>query len=102
MTLEPWAKAQVERLIAPFGERWAHVQAVARQAGRVATVLSAEDGDVLVAAAFLHDVGYAPSLNRLGSVRSMAPTSFVTMARSGWPALSPITPGRASRLRSAA
>ena len=66
MTLEPWAKAQVERLIAPLGERWAHVQAVARQAGHVATVLSAEDGEVLVAAAFLHDVGYAPSLNRLG------------------------------------
>jgi HD superfamily phosphodiesterase len=29
------------------------------KAGRVAAVLSAEDGDVLVAAAFLHDVGYA-------------------------------------------
>jgi HD superfamily phosphodiesterase len=66
MTLEPWAKAQVERLIAPLGSRWAHVQAVARQARRVAEVLSAEDGDVLIAAAFLHDVGYAPSLNRLG------------------------------------
>jgi hypothetical protein len=66
MTLEPWAKAQVERLIAPLGNRWAHVQAAARQAGRVAAVLPAEDGDVLVAAAFLHDVGYAASLNRLG------------------------------------
>jgi hypothetical protein len=66
MTLEPWAKAQVERLIAPLGDRWAHVQAVARQARRVAEVLSVEDGDVLIAAAFLHDVGYAPSLNRLG------------------------------------
>jgi hypothetical protein len=66
MTLEPWAKAQVERLIAPLGNRWAHVQAVARQARWVAEGLSAEDGDVLVAAAFLHDVGYAPSLNRLG------------------------------------
>ena len=66
MTLEPWAKAQVERLIAPLGNRWAHVQAVARQAAQVAAVLSAEDGDVLIAAAFLHDVGYAPLLNRLG------------------------------------
>jgi putative nucleotidyltransferase with HDIG domain len=66
MTLEPWAKAQVERLIAPLGDRWAHVQAVARQAAQVAEVLSAEDGDVLIAAAFLHDIGYAPSLNRLG------------------------------------
>jgi hypothetical protein len=51
--------------MAPLGDRWLHTQAVARQAGRVAVVLSAEDGDVLVAAAFLHDVGYAPSLNRL-------------------------------------
>jgi putative nucleotidyltransferase with HDIG domain len=66
MTLEPWAKAQVERLIAPLGNRWAHVQAVARQAGRMAAVLSREDRDVLVAAAYLHDIGYAPSLNRLG------------------------------------
>jgi hypothetical protein len=66
MTLEPWAKTQVERLIAPLGNRWTHIQAVARQAARVTAVLSAEDGDVLVAAAFLHDVGYAPSLNRLG------------------------------------
>jgi hypothetical protein len=66
MTLEPWATAQAERLIAPLGNRWAHVQAVARQAGRVAASFSPEDGDALVAAAFLHDVGYAPSLNRLG------------------------------------
>jgi len=66
MTLEPWAKSQAERLIAPLGNRWAHVQAVAHQAGRVAAVLSAEDGDMLVAAAFVHDVGYAPSLNQLG------------------------------------
>jgi putative nucleotidyltransferase with HDIG domain len=66
MTLEPWAKVQVEWLMAPLGNRWAHVQAVARQAGQLAAVLSAEDGDVLVAAALLHDIGYAPSLNRLG------------------------------------
>jgi hypothetical protein len=66
MTLEPWATAQAERLIGPLGDRWAHVQAVARQAGRVAAAFSPEDGDVLVAAALLHDIGYAPSLNRLG------------------------------------
>jgi hypothetical protein len=66
MTLEPWAKSQAERLMAPLGDRWVHVQAVARAARRVATVLPAEERDLLVAAAFLHDVGYAPSLNRLG------------------------------------
>jgi hypothetical protein len=66
MTLQPWAKAQAERLIAPLGDRWLHVQAVADKARRVAAVLPAEDADLLVAAAFLHDVGYAPSLHRLG------------------------------------
>ena len=34
--------------------------------GRVAASFSLEDCELLVAAAFLHDVGYAPSLNRLG------------------------------------
>jgi HD domain len=66
MTLEAWAKAQAERLIAPLGDRWTHVQAVADKARRVAAVLPADEADLLVAAAFLHDVGYAPSLDRLG------------------------------------
>jgi hypothetical protein len=65
MTLEPWSTEQAERLIAPLGNRWVPVQAFARQAGRVAASFSAA-GDVLVAAAFLHDVGCASSLNRLG------------------------------------
>jgi hypothetical protein len=66
MTLEPWATAQAEQLIAPLGDRWTHVQAVADKARGVAVALSAEDADLLVAAALLHDVGYAPLLNRLG------------------------------------
>jgi hypothetical protein len=66
MTLEPWATAQAEALIAPLGDRWTHVQAVADKARGLAAVLSAEDTDLLVAAALVHDVGYAPSLNRLG------------------------------------
>jgi HD superfamily phosphodiesterase len=66
MTLELWATAQAERLIAPLGDRWTHVQAVADRARGLASVLSAADADLLVAAALLHDVGYAPSLNRLG------------------------------------
>ena len=66
MTLELWATAQAERLIGALGDRWTHVQAVADKARGLAAVLSAEDADLLVAAALLHDVGYAPSLNRLG------------------------------------
>jgi hypothetical protein len=34
------------------------------KASRVAAILPAEDGDVLITAAFLYDVGYSPSLNR--------------------------------------
>jgi hypothetical protein len=66
MTVETWATAQAERLIAPLGDRWTHVQAVADKARGLAAVLSAEDTDLLVAAALVHDVGYAPSLHRLG------------------------------------
>jgi hypothetical protein len=66
MILEPWATAQAEQLIAPLGDRWTHVQAVADKARSVAVILSAQDADLLVAAALLHDVGYAPLLNRLG------------------------------------
>jgi hypothetical protein len=66
MALEPWAKSQAEDLMAPLGDRWLHVQAVAGEARSVGLVLAGEDRKVLVAAAYLHDIGYAPSLNRLG------------------------------------
>jgi hypothetical protein len=69
MALEPWAKSQAEDLMAPLGDRWRHVQAVAGEARRVGLALADladEDRDLLVAAAYLHDIGYAPSLNRLG------------------------------------
>jgi len=41
-------KAQAERLIAPLGDRWTHVQAVANKARSLAAVLAAEDADLLV------------------------------------------------------
>jgi hypothetical protein len=66
MALERWAKSQAEDLMAPLGDRWRHVQAVADQARRVDLDLADEDRDALVAAAYLHDIGYAPSLHRLG------------------------------------
>ena len=45
--------------------RWAHVQGVARQAGRVAAGL-AEPGSALIAAAWLHDIGYAAAAKDTG------------------------------------
>jgi hypothetical protein len=62
MTLTGWAADYAEELLAPLGDRWAHVQGVVRQAERVAAILPAEEREVLVAAAYLHDLGYAPAL----------------------------------------
>lgn len=59
-----WAWGQAERYLArALPGRWAHVQGVARLAARVGRVLLPDDEqDLLVAAALLHDVGYAAPL----------------------------------------
>jgi hypothetical protein len=49
----------------PRRRRWAHVQGVAERARRLAPVLGA-DPDLLEAAAWLHDIGYAPGLVATG------------------------------------
>jgi hypothetical protein len=49
----------------PRRRRWAHVQGVAERARRLAPVLGA-DPDLLEAAAWLHDIGYAPGLATTG------------------------------------
>ena len=47
--------------------RWGHVKAVAAKAQHLASLLKSDrDRDVLVAAALLHDVGYASSLAESG------------------------------------
>jgi hypothetical protein len=64
--LPSWAEQQAAALLADLGDRWRHVQAVAAQARQVSAAVAPEDRPYLVAAAWLHDVGYAPPLNRLG------------------------------------
>ena len=49
----------------PLPRRWAHVQGVAARARSLAPVLGA-DADLLQAAAWLHDIGYAPALSLTG------------------------------------
>jgi putative nucleotidyltransferase with HDIG domain len=57
-----WAEEAARvHLEAALPRRWVHVQEVARRAGRLAARLEA-DGELLNAAAWLHDVGYAPDL----------------------------------------
>jgi hypothetical protein len=53
-------------VLAPLGDRWRHVQAVSGRAAEIAMVVPAADRTVLVAAAWLHDIGYAPAARASG------------------------------------
>jgi hypothetical protein len=60
--LPAWAEEHAAKLLADCGPRWQHVRGVARQAQRVSQALDEIDRPYLVAAAWLHDIGYAPTL----------------------------------------
>lgn len=53
-------------LLSPLGNRWLHVQGVVQRAYSMRTLFEEEDQRYLIAAAYLHDIGYAPSLNKTG------------------------------------
>jgi hypothetical protein len=74
------------------------VQGVVRQAQEVSAILPAEEREVLVAAAHLHDLGYAPALVETGFHALRAPATFLPSAMSGWRAWLPFTPALGVRL----
>jgi hypothetical protein len=60
--LPAWAQEIAQRVLAnALPRRWAHTQGVAAQARTVGPVLD-WDTDLIEAAAWLHDIGYAPGL----------------------------------------
>ncbi len=60
--LASWAEGLAQALLQDsLPRRWAHVQGVAARARGLIPVLGA-DADLLEAAAWLHDIGYAPGL----------------------------------------
>ncbi|MFC8269657.1 HD domain-containing protein [Streptomyces cinereoruber] len=64
--IEEWATRVAEaELSSTLPRRWAHTQGVAKRAVEVSQVLG-QDAGLLVAAATLHDVGYAPRLAKTG------------------------------------
>ena len=69
-TLASWAEQLAQALLPePLPRRWAHVQGVAARARGLAPVLGA-DADLLEAAAWLHDIGYATTgLHQLDGAR---------------------------------
>ncbi|HET8658240.1 MAG TPA: HD domain-containing protein [Micromonosporaceae bacterium] len=61
-----WARDLTRRLLAaPLPRRWAHSQGVGRKAESIAHFVG-EDAEILVCAAWLHDVGYASALVTTG------------------------------------
>lgn len=61
-----WARELAGLLLAePLPGRWAHTQGVASTARRLASILG-EDAELIEAAAWLHDIGYAPNIARVG------------------------------------
>jgi hypothetical protein len=61
-----WAEATARRLLKQsLPRRWAHTQGVAAAARALAPVLG-RDTDLLTAAAWLHDIGYAPAVTGTG------------------------------------
>lgn len=60
--MRTWARAVAQgHLAGTVPRRWQRVQAVAARARQIKDAFG-HDGDVLVAAAYLHDIGYAPEL----------------------------------------
>jgi HD domain-containing protein len=51
-----------EKLAGVLPRRWAHVQGVGRRVRVITPLFSANDRELLVGAALLHDIGYAPDL----------------------------------------
>ena len=56
------ARVVAQERLDSLARRWAHVQGVAAAAELLAAGLATPDADAVVAAAWLHDVGYAPSV----------------------------------------
>lgn len=66
MCLVEWAKRTAEDLLSNVGTRLAHVRRAAHQAHKVTSSVPPQDRGLLVAAALVHDIGYAPGLSETG------------------------------------
>jgi hypothetical protein len=66
VNITEWAKNKATQFISPLGNRWLHVQEVVRNAYQIGVIFNEADHAFLIAAAYLHDIGYAPSLQKTG------------------------------------
>ncbi|MFI2473892.1 HD domain-containing protein [Nocardia xishanensis] len=62
--LPGWAEQLAQSCLAELPQRWRHVQGVVRQAERAADTV--DDPDLLITAAWVHDIGYSPEAVQSG------------------------------------
>ena len=60
------AKAEAQRLLRPDVQRLAHFGGVARAAAGASQAVADDDVELLIASAWLHDIGYSEQLHRAG------------------------------------
>jgi hypothetical protein len=77
------AVSLARHFVAPLGRRWLHVQAVASRAAEVNAALPKDQRDQLVAAAWLHDIGYSPAID---FTRFHPLDGARYLRKQGWPA----------------
>ena len=61
-----WSAELAGQLLTPLGNRWFHTQGVVRTAEHVGQAFDNEDREMLIAAAYVHDIGYAPQIQQTG------------------------------------
>jgi predicted hydrolase (HD superfamily) len=76
------AHALAAHLLSPLEDRWTHTQAVAKHARHIAPIVGPQDYDIFLCAAWLLDIGYAPTLRRTGWHRLDGATY---LRDNGWP-----------------
>lgn len=64
--LDAWAADVAIIHLRPLANRWIHTQAVAARGRQASMAVGASDRPLLVAAAWLHDLGYAPEIAKTG------------------------------------
>ncbi len=61
-----WAASLAKQHLSGLGSRWRHTVSVADRASLAASTIEPGDRGLLVAAAWLHDLGYSPEVARTG------------------------------------
>jgi putative nucleotidyltransferase with HDIG domain len=76
------ARTLAETLLSSLPDRWRHTMGVAARAQELSVTVPAADRDVLVVSAWLHDIGYSPSVRQTG-FHPLDGAEY--LHRTGWP-----------------